>query len=333
MINIGIIGLGVGEQHLLAYQRHPDCVVKAICDFDKNVLEKFSRKYPDIYTADKEDEILSDPSIDAVTIASWDNYHHKQIIKALKIGKHVFVEKPLCQSMNEAEEIFSCLNENDKLKITSNLILRKSPRFIEIKQMIHDEELGKIYAIEGDYNYGRKWKIADGWRGEVDGYSGVFGGGVHIIDLFIWLSDNLVDEVFAYGNNICLGESNFNNNDYIVSILKFKNGMLGKFSVNLGCVYPHFHRLSVYGTSATIENDHNYARFYNKYDPSKDYKMIKSEYPGVDKGDLIENFIDAIKNDTEPQISKKEIFNSMSICFAIEESMQTGKKQKVQYLY
>ena len=48
--------------------------------------------------------------------------------------------------------------------------------------------------------------------------------------------------------------------------------------------------------------------------------------------ELIENFIDAIKNDKEPQISK-EIFNSMSICFAIEESMQTGKIKKVQYLY
>ena len=121
------------------------------------------------------------------------------------------------------------------------------------------------------------------------------------------------------------GDSNFNNNDYIVSILKFKNGMLGKFSVNLGCVYPHFHRLSVYGTGATIENDYDYAKLYKMFDPSKEYELIKSEYPGVDKGDLIENFIDAIKNDKEPQISKKEIFNSMSICFAIEESMQTGK--------
>ena len=151
MINIGIIGLGVGEQHLLAYQRHPECMIKSICDFDKNVLEKFSRKYPDIYTTDKEDDILLDPSIDAVTIASWDNHHHKQIIKALNNGKHIFVEKPICQSILEAEEIIRCLEDNDKLKITSNLILRKSPRFIEIKKMIKNNELGNIYSIEGDF--------------------------------------------------------------------------------------------------------------------------------------------------------------------------------------
>ena len=91
--------------------------------------------------------------------------------------------------------------------------------------------------------------------------------------------------------------------------------------------------LSVPRSGATIENDYDYAKLYKMFDPSKEYELIKSEYPGVDKGDLIENFIDAIKNDKEPQISKKEIFNSMSICFAIEESMQTGKIKKVQYLY
>ena len=64
--------------------------------------------------------------------------------------------------------------------------------------------------------------------------------------------------------------------------------------------------------------------------------MIKSEYHGVDKGDLIENFIDAIKNDTEPQISKKEIFKesflenfkNLAAVMAIPDLLTPGIKDK-----
>ena len=61
--------------------------------------------------------------------------------------------------------------------------------------------------------------------------------------------------------------------------------MNGKFSVYLGCVYPHFHRFSVYGSECTFENDYDFAKLYDKQDPCKDYKVLDSKYPGVNKGD------------------------------------------------
>jgi len=332
ILNVGVIGLGVGEKHFSAYQTHPDCHVKAVCDFDKKVKDKFNVNYPNISFVDDANDILCDSSIDVVTIASWDNYHYEQIIKALEHGKHIFVEKPICLHEYQAKNIADLLKEHKSLQLTSNLILRKSPRFKSLKKMIEVKTLGKIFSIEGDYNYGRKWKITKGWRGKIDGYSGVYGGGVHIIDLFLWLTGEVVDEVFSYGNNICLGEAGYNEKDYIISIVKFKNGMNGKFSVNLGCVYPHFHRFSVYGTKGTFENDFDFAKLYNKHDPCKDYEVLDTEYPGVDKSDLIENFISAIKNGTEPEIGKKAIFDSMSVCFAIEKSLNSGKPEKIDYI-
>ena len=160
-MKIGIIGLGVGEQHLLAYQKHPDCTVETVCDFDKNILDKYHKENPTFNLTNSADDILCDPSIDIVTIASWDNFHHSQIIKGLNNGKHIFVEKPVCINMDEAKDIVRCLKKNNTLKITSNLILRKSPRFIDLKTMIDKKKLGNIFSIEGDYNYGRKWKITD----------------------------------------------------------------------------------------------------------------------------------------------------------------------------
>ena len=95
LLNIGIIGLGVGEQHLIAYQNHSDCNVKAIFDFIKNVKTSVIAKYPSINFVNSENDILYDPEIDVVTIASWDNYHYNQIIKALENGNIFLLKNPM----------------------------------------------------------------------------------------------------------------------------------------------------------------------------------------------------------------------------------------------
>ena len=133
-LNVGIIGLGVGEQHKLGYESHPNSQVTMLCDFSKNKIEKYQKKYPDLEITDKADDILEKPDIDIVSIASYDNYHFKHIMKALKNGKHVFVEKPLCLYENEAKEIRNFLNSHPDLILSSNLIMRKYPRFKYVKK-------------------------------------------------------------------------------------------------------------------------------------------------------------------------------------------------------
>ena len=75
-LRVGIIGLGVGEKHIEAYQRHPGCEVVALCDFSSEKLSAIGSKYPGIPLTDKADDLLQDPDIDVVSIASYDNYHY-----------------------------------------------------------------------------------------------------------------------------------------------------------------------------------------------------------------------------------------------------------------
>ncbi|MFC1909216.1 Gfo/Idh/MocA family protein, partial [Chloroflexota bacterium] len=224
-LKAGIIGLGVGEKHAAGYHNHSGCEVAALCDFSEEKLEAVRDKYPDARLTTQADEVLSDPEINIVSIASYDNYHHEQIVKAINNDKHIFVEKPLCLYEVEAVEIKQLLQEKPHLKLSSNLILRMSPRFRMLKQMIADGELGQLFYVEGDYNYGRLHKITEGWRGKIDFYSVVYGGGVHVIDLLLWLTGDRVIEVAAYGNNLASSGTSFRYNDMVVSILKFESGM------------------------------------------------------------------------------------------------------------
>lgn len=330
MIKAGVIGLGVGEQHIIGYAKHNRCQVKSICDIDDVKLNEVHNRHPDATPIVNPNDILDDPEIDVVTIASFDQYHADQIIRALNNNKHVFVEKPLCLYEKEAQEIHELLLKKPHLKISSNLILRKSPRFIELRDAISKNDYGKVFHVRGAYNYGRLHKIIDGWRSEQPFYSMIYGGGVHIVDLITWLINQRVSEVSTFGNKIMSKESNFSNFDFTSSILNFENGTIGQITCNSGCVYPHFHQLEVYGSKATFQNDHEEARKYTKRE-SPDYDTISSAYPGADKGDLLKPFIDNIIHNTEPIVSKKDIFDAMAVCFALEKSAHTKSVQKVNY--
>lgn len=331
ILKVGIIGMGVGEAHIKGYESHKKCQVTALCDFNDTVLDNMKKKYPDKKVVSQAKDILDDADIDIVSIASYDNYHYEQIIRALNNDKHIFVEKPLCLEEKHARKLKNLLDKKSYLKISSNLILRMCPRFQALKKKIKNKEFGEIFCMEGDYNYGRLYKLTEGWRGKIDNYSVVLGGGVHIIDLMLWLTGDIIEEVQSYGNQISSAKSNFSNNDLTLSILKFRSGIVGKMSVNFGCVHPHFHNLIIYGTKATFINKLNYGRLFKSRDPKSDFERMEESYPGIHKGDLIFDFIDSIINNKDPLVTKDQIFQGISVCFAIDQAMGKGAT-KVNYI-
>ncbi len=332
MLKAGIIGLGVGESHIAGYQAHRQCRVTALCDLSEEKCLEARRKYPDMLITPDPAEIISDPGIDVVSVASYDDCHCGQIIAALDAGKHVFVEKPLCLFASEARDIRRALDRNPHLKISSNLILRRTPRFIDLKRSIAKGEMGEIFHVEGDYDYGRLQKITEGWRGRIDFYSVMLGGGIHMIDLLMWLTGDPVVEVAAFGNAICSRGSAFRYDDMVAGILKFKSGLTGKVAANFGCVRPHFHGLSVYGTKATFINGRPDATLFTSRDPADEPVKIRTPYPGTRKGDMIGSFVDAILGRGEPEVTGEDIFRAISVCFALEEAARTSSVVPVEYL-
>jgi predicted dehydrogenase len=331
-LRAGIIGLGVGEAHIEGYERHPGCEVAALCDFSEDRLREVGEKHPGARLFDRADELLDDPDIDVVSIASYDNYHYQQVVRALNAGKHVFVEKPLCLYEEEAVGIRHLLRENPGLKLSSDMPLRVVPRFRLLRQMIDEGEMGDLFYVEGDYNYGRLNKITGGWRGKIDFYSVVYGGAVHIIDLLLWLSGDRVAEVAAYGNNISSRGTSFRYNDTVAAILKFESGMVGKVTANYACVSPHFHALSLYGTGATFINGTEYGSLYTSRDPQQPPREITEPYRSVHKGSLIPAFVDYILGESGPEVSTDEVFSTMSVCFAIEKATHQPGPVVVEYI-
>ena len=328
-VKAGIIGLGVGEKHIDGYRASNGAEVIALCDTDPAKRDMAKKKYPDCRVYDDADALIDDPDVSVVSVASYDHQHAAQIVRALDRGKHVFSEKPICTSEGDCASIRQALDRNSGRRLSTNTILRMSERFRDIHARVQAGDFGQLYCVEADYNYGRLHKVLDGWRGDIPDYSVVLGGGVHMVDLLQWLTGSRIVEVGAIGNKICSADAKFTTPDMVVAWLKFDNGAIGKMGVNFGCVQPHFHRVLLYGTEGTFENAVPSALLYRSRDADVPPEKINSAYPGVDKGDLLPSFVDAILGRGQALVEEADVFAAMSACLAIDKSVRTGKPELV----
>ena len=330
-LKAGIIGLGVGERHIASYQSDARCQVVALCDMNPKRLQEVGANNPDCRLTQNAEEILTDPEIDVVSIASYDTYHCEQVVTAVKAGKHVFVEKPLCLHDEEFECIDAALLQHPDVQLSSNLILRRAPQFQLVKERIESGEFGRLFYLEGDYNYGRIQKITEGWRGQIPFYSVSHGGAIHLIDLILWLSGGQVEKVLAVGNQIATETTQFQYPDLVTALLKFEDGMTAKVSANFGCVCPHHHALAVYGTQASFIHNFQGGAFYQSRDPKDPAEKVHLAYESSQKGGVQQAFVGQILDGTPAEVSKGDVMNAMAVSLAVERSLRSHDWESVRY--
>jgi len=332
MYNIGIIGMGVGENHARAYLNHPDCHLKTICDFDKKKAEYIRLNYSSSKHTNSDLDVINDDSIDIVSVASFDNYHYQQVVDLIKNKKHVMVEKPICLFDDELEGIVDALKNNPDIVLSSNLVLRTNSRFKNFRNQILSGDLGDVYYIEADYYWGRINKLY-GWRADMEYYSIILGAAIHMIDLAIWLVNEKPVSVYAVGNKIGTDTSKFKFNSFAMLSIEFESGLIIKVTGNGSCVHPHFHGLKVFGRDKTII--HSFSNAYSLYSSAPDAKlnMIKDSYPEKDKrSEVIHSFVNYLsKKSKYLSVSSQETIDLMSVCFAAEKSIITGEKVSISY--
>jgi predicted dehydrogenase len=274
--------------------------------------------------------ITEDPDIDVVSICSYDDAHAEQLLSAFRHGKHVMVEKPIVLHRREAEAVYRALTDSGR-KITSNLILRKTPRFRALKRMIEEGAFGDIFYVEGDYLHQILWKITEGWRGRMDFYCTFYGGGIHLVDLMRWLVGAEFTEAAAMANDVLTRGTSYKYPDFFAALLRFETGAVAKCATTLGPQRTKFHSLNVYGSKLTFVNDMPDAKLFAG-DRPEDERPMTVPYPAVEKGDLLPDFIDAIRTGRAPEVGARDIFRVMDVCFAVREAAESGHTVPISYL-
>ena len=332
-LGVAVVGLGVGEAHARAYLATGRCDLRWLLDLDDAKAALTSSRLGAGTAAESLEQVLEDPDVDIVSIASYDDAHFGQVVAALDAGKHVFVEKPLCRTLDELAAVKETWNRgNGRLKLSSNLVLRQAPVYRWLKDRIERGELGQVYAFDGDYLYGRLHKITDGWRRDVDDYSVITGGGVHLVDLMMWLTGQRPERVHAAGNRICTEGTEFRYNDFVAASLTMPSGMVARITANFGCIHRHQHVVRVFGAGGTFVHDDTGARLHSTRDPSVDAEYLEFPTLPPSKGELIGPFVSAVLDDDDLTAHTQEMFDVVSICAACDSAAASGTVEEIQYI-
>ena len=330
-----VVGLGVGEQHAITLQAQNNVELSYLLDIDQDktqdVLTRLGQK--NCVIAESYDEII-DSNVDIISIASFDQCHANEVIQGLNVRKHIFVEKPLCQTYEELKCIKDSYRRNSNSVIMSNLVLRAAPLYVWLKQAIEQDVFGELYLIEGEYLYGRLHKIASGWRSETPNYSVMAGGGIHLADLVLTLLGKKPHVVHTVGNKIVTSGMGFSYPDYLSATFNYDNGLIAKISANFGCVHRHHHVLRIYGTKATFIYDDAGARIHYTRDESIEASRVRySPFPLNGKGSLIPSFIDLISQGSEQKNQQAQHeFDLMSMILTSDKAFKSGNKEEVIYV-
>ena len=331
-LGVAVVGLGVGEQHARAYLATGCCELRWLYDLDANKAESLAKTLGAGRVASSYADLLEDPGVKLVSIASFDEAHFGQVLEALQAGKHVFVEKPLCRSLAELREIKRIWSFHPRLKLISNLVLRMAPVYRFLGREIDAGAFGKIYAFDGEYLYGRLEKITQGWRKDEQDYSVMLGGGVHLVDLMLGLTGERPVSVWARGNNICTAGSSFRYHDFVTATMQFPSGLIGRITANFGCVHRHQHVVRIFGTKATFVYDDLGPRIHRSRAPEAPAEPLELATLPTSKGDLIPDFVQAILNDTDTQTQLQRECDLIAVCAATDRALASGVQTEVEYV-
>ena len=146
-VHIAQVGVGYWGKNLLRnFAGLPGVEVVLACDQRADVHDRLAHQYPHLPTTRHYQDLLDHPDVEAVVIATETPAHFAMAEAALQAGKHVFVEKPMAQTVAEAERLVALADEHDRRLMVGHLLLYH-PAFCYVEDLIRQGELGDMYYL------------------------------------------------------------------------------------------------------------------------------------------------------------------------------------------
>jgi UDP-2-acetamido-3-amino-2,3-dideoxy-glucuronate N-acetyltransferase len=208
--NLGCIGGGYWGKNLI--RNFNDLgALSWVCEIEPAARERLTQKYPSIKVTESVDEILADSTVAGVAIATPAVTHGELVRQTLLADKDVFVEKPLCLSVEEGQKLVALASERRRVLMVGHL-LWYHPAVLKLKQLVEDGDLGRIqYIYSNRLNLGKirseeniLWSFAP-----------------HDISVILGLVGEMPDAINAQGGNYLHNQVA----DVTVSLLSFPSGV------------------------------------------------------------------------------------------------------------
>ncbi len=336
--NVGVVGYGwVATAHIPAINATRLGQVTAICSSrDLNAAELSARHGGEIKVYRDLKALLAAPDIHVVSLCSRPRLHARQTIQAAAVGKHLILEKPLSLSLKDLQAVQKAVAQAG-VKTCVCFECRYSSQFLATKAVLDQGLLGELHYGEVDYYHGiGPWYAQFRWNTQKDeGGSALLSAGCHALDALLLCMGSPVEEVSSYHSKS--RSKTFAPYEYpatSVTILKFKNGSVGKCAASIDCVQPYYFHTHLVGSEGSLLDN----KFHSTKLGTDKAAWSSLAMKLLDSGDVSDHpyqtqfdaFFNALERGREmPLTSLAETAKTHEVMFAADRSAATGKPVKL----
>lgn len=334
-VRVGLIGFGAwGKCHAEAIQKTAGAKLVAIAANSEASCAAAKVAFPDaVIVADFKD-LLAREDIDLVDIVLPSFLHHAVAAAALSAKKHLLLEKPMCLSVAECNDLIRIAKQHD-LKLAIGHELRLSSLWGKVREMIDDGFIGTpqyvlVELSRKPYRHG-----ADGWRYDIDRVgSWILEEPIHFFDLARWYLQSAGDpvSVFATANSRQPGHPELQDN--FSAVVNFQGGPYAVISQSLA-MFEHHQTAKISGTkgslwaswSGAIDRTRS-ATFFLKGsdgDTVREIPIAKAAGELFELEDQIDMMVRAVRDGEPLRTTGNDGLWSVGMCLAAEKSVKSGQ--------
>lgn len=317
-LRVASIGLGRWGENLATKGREAGMEVVACFARTPETREAFAETHG-ARPCSSIEEILSDPEIEAVLIATPHSTHADQVVAASDAGKHVFVDKPFTLTVAEGKRAVKAAEKAGiVLQVGHNR--RRQPANRRLKQLVDRGELGMVHYAEANLSYPKGLNPRTGWRGDPaeSPAGGMTGLGVHMADNLNYLLGRPA-RVAAFSKQI-IGVGTLD--DVTTATLEYHDGPLAFLGTAM--VIPDIARTAVWGTEGAAWNENDGQRFFRQEVGSTDWVERDVEHLDTVRDEL-EEFVSNVRSGSKPETGGPEALEATAVLEGIVESATTGR--------
>ena len=339
--NVGIIGYGwVATAHIPAINATTLGQVTAVCSSRPLDAAALSAQYgKPIRVYNKLDEMLANPEIQVVSLCGFPTQRTDEAVRAAQAGKHLILEKPLCLSLEELRVMHKAVRQS-KVKTCVCFECRYSSQFLATKAVLDQGLLGTLHYGEVDYYHGiGPWYAQFRWcRRKDGGGSSLLEAGCHALDALLLCMGDEVEEVMSYATKSrsrIFAPYEFPSTS--VTILKFKNGSIGKCASSIDCLQPYYFHTHLVGSKGSLLDNKFHASDLGTNRALWNTLAMKL----VDSGDVLDHpyqtqfeaFFNALDKGKNMRLTKlDDAVKSHEVVFAADRSAELGRPVKLSEL-
>ena len=322
VLKIGLIGAGNFAKGVLlpAFKRNPKVSFRGVATARGMTAMAVAEKFGFSYCSESIDEIIEDPEVNTVVVATRHDLHGPMTLKALRAGKHVFVEKPLCLHPGEMDAILDHCETASQNGGGSIVMVGFNRRFSPFIRKLKSLFAGRSAPLVASYRINAGFVPKESWiQDPAEGGGRIIGEVCHFVDTLRCIVGAPVRSIQAacvQGDDVL-----HTNRDSVAVTLSYSDGSLGTI-LYYACgssAYPKEHLEIACGGTVAVLND------YCRLDVfGRDRQVSKGRQ---DKGfeAEVDTFVESVAGDGAFPIPFNEIVETTRVTFAIHDALNTGQ--------